>query len=431
MSPPATPLLAALHDRPDPDAPVLVGFSGGLDSSVLLHLLAHAGMPVRAIHVHHGLQPEADAWAIHCRQACADIGVDLDIARVEVARNSGLGIEAAARDARHAAFANAMHDGEVLVLGHHRDDQAETFLLRALRGAGPDGLAAMRRWRRFAQGHLWRPLLDTPRERLLQYALQQDLRWIEDPSNHQTQLDRVFVRERLLPMLRERWPQATATLARNARLQGDASTLLLQHDAVDLASVRSVDPAIVDMARLLQLPRARRARVLRAWIRDLQLPALPAEGLRQIEAMLHARPDAEPAFAYAGTCIRRWRDVLHAGKLRAPLPASWSTDWDGADALTLPGGGQLRLLGADQLPAPARVHARQGGERILLPGRGHRHTLKHALQQLGLPPWEREQLPLVTGADGSLLAAGDVLYAAAFDAWLRSQRARLHWTPPA
>src|SRR5690606_11245758 len=146
--------------------PLLVGFSGGLDSTVLLHRLARDGewraRGLRAIHVHHGLHAEADAWAAHCARACARLDVPLDIARVRVERDGGQGLEAAARRARHAAFAEVLGSGAILVLAHHRDDQAETFLLRALRASGVDGLAAMRAWRRFGDGWLWRPLLERP-----------------------------------------------------------------------------------------------------------------------------------------------------------------------------------------------------------------------------------------------------------------------------
>ncbi|KAB8172125.1 tRNA lysidine(34) synthetase TilS, partial [Lysobacter maris] len=173
-------------DAPSP-APLLVAYSGGLDSTVLLHLLAseprRRSDGLRAIHVHHGLHPDADDWARHCRRFCDALAIPLTVVRVEVARDAGLGLEAAARHARHAAFEAALGTDEVLVTGHHRDDQAETFLLRALRASGTDGLAAMRAWRRCGRGWLWRPLLETPRAALLEHAGTHALRWIEDPSN--------------------------------------------------------------------------------------------------------------------------------------------------------------------------------------------------------------------------------------------------------
>ena len=198
---------AALALPPPPlQRPLLVGYSGGLDSTALLHLLArepaHRGL--RAIHVHHGLQPEADAWADHCARTCAALGIGLEIVRVQVARDTGEGLEAAARRARMAAFAQALENDGVLALAHHRDDQAETFLLRALRASGSDGLGAMRPWRRFGPGWLWRPLLDLPRQALVDYARAHGLDWIEDPSNASDDHDRNYLRRRVLSLLRER-----------------------------------------------------------------------------------------------------------------------------------------------------------------------------------------------------------------------------------
>jgi tRNA(Ile)-lysidine synthase len=159
-----------------PGGPVLVGLSGGLDSTVLLHALrARPGQldaGLRALHVHHGLHPQADAWAAHCQARCGEWGVACEVAHVQVDAASGLGPEGAARAARHAAFAHALAPGETLALAHHRGDQAETVLLRLLRGAGGEGLASMREQRPFgdrpgAQGRLWRPLLALPRPALL------------------------------------------------------------------------------------------------------------------------------------------------------------------------------------------------------------------------------------------------------------------------
>ncbi|QDH70646.1 tRNA lysidine(34) synthetase TilS [Marilutibacter alkalisoli] len=418
-------------DAPQP-APLLVAYSGGLDSTALLRLLAddpaRRADGLRAIHVHHGLHADASDWARHCQRSCDALGIPLTVVRIEVQRDSGLGLEGAARQARHAAFAAALADDEVLVTAHHRDDQAETFLLRALRASGPDGLAAMRPWRRFGAGWLWRPLLDTPRTDLLAYARAHGLAWIEDPGNDDTAFDRNFIRQRVMPLLRERWQRADAALAASAALCADAVGLLETDDTRALATVATADPHCLSVDALLALPAARRARVLRRWIAARSLPPLPASGIVRIETdLLDARPDAEATFAWAGARIRRWRGLLHAGRERLPLPVDWSVEWNGRDPLQLPDGGTLRLEGADALPTPVRVHARQGGERITLPGRDHSHALKQVLQELEVPPWVREGLPLLSDAEGNLMAAGDLTYSAAFDDWLRGHTARLVW----
>jgi len=417
-----------------PTGPVCVAYSGGLDSTVLLHWLAAQPAVrergLRAVHVHHGLLAQADDWAAHCRATCAALGVSLDVRRVRVAMDAGLGPEAAARQARRTAFAAGLQAGEWLALAQHRDDQAETFLLRALRASGPDGLAAMRPLGRFAAGLLWRPLLATPRAALLAWAQARDLHWIEDPSNADTALDRNFLRHRLLPLLRERWPQADAAFARSAGLCADTADLLDDTDRAALEACR-VDAVTLRTSGLLALSAPRRARVLRRWIDNLQLPPLPAAGLDAIErSLLDTRADAQARFDWHDTSVRHWRDLLHAGRRRAPLPADWHCDWDGSAPLPLPGGGRLLLLpqgGGDLTHRPMRVHARRGGERIRLPGRAHSHALKHVLQQRDVPPWQRERLPLLSDLDGTLLAAGDIALSAGFDAWLRGHALQLHW----
>ncbi|MCL1633152.1 tRNA lysidine(34) synthetase TilS [Luteimonas sp. SX5] len=414
-----------------PPRPLHIGFSGGVDSTALLHLLsgiaAARDAGLRAIHVHHGLSPQADAWAAHCRRVCDALAIPLTVLRVEVARDGGEGPEAAARKARHAAFGSVLGEDEVLVTAHHRDDQAETFLLRALRASGPDGLGAMRPLRKFGRCWLWRPLLGIPRSALSAYAREQDLSWIEDASNDDVSLDRNYLRHRVLPLLRERWPHADPAFALSAALCAESSALLADGDVAALADVRSLDPNALDAERLERIPMARRARVLRHWIEELALPPLPAQGIAAIEQdLIEAEPDAEAAFAWSGAVVRRWRGLLHADWQRPALPVDWSTEWDGRTPLTLPDGGELALEGADRFDRPLRAHARQGGERIALPGRDHSHALKHVLQDLGVPPWERTRLPLLSdGVD--VFAAGDLVYSAAFDTWLRERGARLVW----
>lgn len=411
---------------------LLVGFSGGLDSMVLLHLFAsdpESRGRLRAIHVDHGLHPDAGHWSDRCRAACTALGVPLTTVRVQVDDDAGHGPEGAARMARHAAFEGELRDDEVLVLAHHRDDQAETFLLRALRASGPDGLAAMRAWRRFGRGWLWRPLLGTPRADLLVYARQHGLHWIEDPGNADDTFDRNFLRHRVLPLLRERWPNVDAAFARSAALSAEAACLLADEDAQALDQVRTPDPQVVDVVLLRALPSTRRARVLRKWIETLGLPPLPSQGVATIESeLLHAAPDDVSEFAWSGTVVHRWRNVLHAERIRAPLPADWQQPWDGRAALPLPDGAVLRLQGCDGFDEPVRVGARRGGERIRLTGRSHSHTLKHVLQDVGVPPWRRAHLPLLSTLQGEILAAGDTIRSQAFDAWLRERGATLVWS---
>lgn len=409
---------------------VLIGLSGGLDSTVLLHLLARSPLRangLRAIHVHHGLHPEADAWAAHCESLCAELDVPLVTARVEV-RDNGEGLESAARAARHAAFERELRDGETLALAHHRDDQAETFLLRALRGSGPDGLGAMRAWRAFGRGWLWRPLLAQPRDALRDHADVHGLRWIEDPSNTDERFDRNFLRQRVLPLLRERWPRADASFARSATLSTEAAGALALID--DAALVALVDDESLPASALRALPADARSRLLRRWILHLGLPPLPADGLRRIETeLLPAAGDRIPQYDWRGARIVRWRGRLHAVRPGHDWPVDWRREWDGSSPLVLPDGGRLALEGAPRFDAALRVHARAGGERLVLPGRTHSHALKHVLQERGVPPWQRARLPLLSAGDGALLAAGTDILAAPFADWLAARGARLRLFP--
>jgi tRNA(Ile)-lysidine synthase len=432
--------------RAGPEGPVLAGFSGGLDSTVLLHALAAdrrvRERGLRALHVRHDLHAAAGAWAEHCRDACAEWGVPMQVVRVQVDLQAGLGLEGAAREARHAAFAASLAAGEILALAHHRDDQAETVLLRLLRAAGGDGLAAMRGERAFGRGRLWRPLLDCPREALLDYARANGLRFVEDPSNADTRFDRNFLRARVLPVLRERWPEAGSALARSAALLAADADLLESEAQARLAPARTRDPRTLATAPLLALPPAWRARALRSWLLSLGLPTPPGRAFARIDAeLLQSRRDAQPVFRWPGARLQRWRELLHADAGGAPGDPAFRCEWDGRGRLALPGGGGLELLrdgSADAAgglpvaaPATLRVGMRQGGERIRLPGRGHSHALKDCLLQAGLPPWLRGRVPLLRAGDDELLAAGDAILSERWHRQYGDLGLRLRWTPGA
>ncbi len=415
-----------------PAGATLVGLSGGLDSTVLLHWLsaqpAIRATGLRALHVHHGLQAEADQWAEHCLELCARLDVPISVARVEVRNDLGLGREAAARAARHAAFATELRADETLALGHHRDDQAETVLLRLLRGSGSDGLAAMRDTRRFAAGRIWRPLLGSPREDLLAYARAHSLSWIEDPSNQDTRLDRNFLRHRVLPVLAERWPHAAAALAQSARWLEEDATLIAGEAQSRLQQIIGQDPRTLSVPGLLALEPAWRARVLRCWRSALGFSPWPESAHAVIESqLLIARPDALPEYRWPGGVLRRWREQLHIDRQRPSLPENWRCEWDGRTVLELPTGDSLALHPAPNAAEDFTVTARRGGERIRLPGRNHSHSLKHVLQEQGVPPWLRARQPLLFSADGELLAAGDKVMSARFDEYCRAHGLRVHF----
>lgn len=290
-----------------------IAFSGGLDSTVLLHLLVTLSQrqplpPLSALHVHHGLQAVAEAWPDHCRSVCAALGVPLDVVAVQV--RPGPSVERAAREARYAAFVAAIHRNEVLLTAQHRDDQAETLLFRLLRGAGVKGLAAMPAQRPLGQGHLLRPLLDVPRAELEAYARQHGLSWIEDPSNDDHRYARNYLRQRVFPVLAKQWPQASTTLARSAAHMGEAQGLLDDLAQIDLA--QAATPGAFDwlglqslaLAPLRALSPARQRNALSHWLAPMTL--LPdTDHWSGWDSLRDAADDARPIWRLAGGELHR------------------------------------------------------------------------------------------------------------------------------
>lgn len=419
-----------------PSGAICVGFSGGLDSTVLLHALAASGAArargLRALHIDHALHADSAAWAEHCRRFAAALDVPLIVERVAVGDVRGLGLEAAARTARHAAFEAALASGELLALAHHRDDQTETVLLKLLRGAGPEGLAGMRALRACGAGQLWRPLLDMPRDALRAYAHAHDLAFVDDPSNADTRHARNFLRSEVLPLVRRRWPQADAAIAHSARWLAQAAAFLDDAALAALAPLRGVDPATMRWREWLALPDALRAGALRAWLRDLDLSTPEILHIEQLERQLaQAESDKLPCVAWAGAEIRRYRDHIHAMPPLAEPPHDWRADaWDGSP-LDLPAGcGRLSLEPVDADARPAgitlTVAFRRGGERLRPAGDRHTRELRDLMQQAGLPPWRRGRVPLVS-LGGTLMMVGDYWLSDDGAAWLEGQRLRVSW----
>ncbi|SFF30155.1 tRNA(Ile)-lysidine synthase [Fontimonas thermophila] len=392
---------------------IWVGYSGGVDSTVLLHLLAAQWVDgLHALHVHHGLQPAADDWVRHCRRVCRQLGVPLRVLRVDVAAD-GEGLEAAARQARYAAVARLLRPGDVFATAHHRDDQAETVLFRALRGTGIAGLGAMRECEPLGAGLLWRPLLDTPRQILLDYAQRQALPWIDDPHNHDFRFARVFLRTAVLPLLADRFPAASAHLARLARHARAAETLLAELGQADLQALGGYGG--LDIAGLQRLSVERRHNALyQAWRMLGRMPPDESWYARLQREVLDARADAHPVLASGGVEARRYRGRLYLMPALPPPPdPALRLRWPrGRSCLALPDGcGVLHCRSGRAAGCVVRFGLR--GERLRPVGARHRRTLKNLSQEAGLPPWVRERMPLIETAHGELLAAGTWLDARA------------------
>lgn len=388
-------------------ARIWLGFSGGLDSTVLLHLLQknYPGK-VSAIHVHHGLQTAADDWAAHCTQVCEALQVPLKIVHV-VVESEGKGLEAAARLARYAKFAEVMQAGDLIATAHHQDDQAETVLLRLLRGSGIDGLSAIPEQRPFASGLMWRPLLAVTRSRLRRYAQIQGLSWIEDPQNQNPKFARSYVRQEILPRLCQHWPAAAANLARSAALSAEASAVLAELAEADLAHCRSADGSLA-ISELQACSSPRRNNLIRYWIQCAGLPTPYLDSLRRLESeVIDAAPDANPVLSWPGAEIRRYRGHLFAMSPLPKLPEAFISDWPETEILQLPQGcGALLLSGRPENLVSAQFRLVAPGDRFSPDGRLNSRSLKNMFQEQGVPPWVRIRTPVLEQAGRPIWIGG-------------------------
>jgi len=382
----------------------VLALSGGLDSRVLLHLLAgqqkSLGFKLRAVHVHHGLSANAEHWVEFCRTICNEIAVPFDVIYVKVTLDSGLGIEAAARNSRYKALLENS-GGDYIVLAHHQDDQAETLLLQLFRGAGAKGLAAMAAIDQ--KRRLLRPLLDVSRRQLEAYATQHDLNWIEDESNEDEHYDRNFCRHQVLPMLAQRFPAVSQNLARSASHLAEASDLLDELAALDAMQV--LEHNQIKVEALSQLSDSRARNLLRWWLAQQDQPLPNTSRLQEmLHQLLSAKPDATLKVAVdvkQDAWLRRYQGMAYIQT--SAQTALIAMIWQGESELVLPDGSRLLFerkagmgLAAERLGInKLRVSHRVGGERFKPDWARPTRTLKHLLQEVHMPPWQREHLPLI------------------------------------
>ena len=396
-----------------------IALSGGLDSCVLLHSLSALGLPVklRAFHVNHQISPNSSNWQQHCADLCAQLNVPFVAVKVDV-KNSGRGIEDAAREARYAVFEQHLQAGDYLFTAHHADDQAETLLLRLMRGAGPRGLAAMSQKRMLGKGTLYRPLLHFTRSELEEYALAHDLTWVNDESNSDDHYDRNFLRNQVMPLLRERWPQFAQKWQQTVELCASSEALIEVLALQDLALAdfgSAILGTSLNLSYVESLSTVRRHNLIRTWLRRQGLSRPEQQHLNQFEQqIIGARQDAE-------TCVS-WGDVslnIYRGRLYALPWVDWSQDaqshFDLAPVNDLPGNFRLRVDLKESSDRPLlnpelpnlHLRFRQGGERCRPIGRAHSQTLKRLLQEYGMEPWLRQSLPLIY-SDNQLVAVADL-----------------------
>ncbi|WP_444930212.1 tRNA lysidine(34) synthetase TilS [Microbulbifer sp. SSSA002] len=384
-----------------------VGFSGGLDSTVLLHLLASCQIPVCALHIHHGLNANAEVWRAHCKAFAESLAVPFTAIQVEVDRKDG-GLEQGARRARYRAFDQAMSAGDQILLGHHADDQAETFLLRLMRGAGVLGLASMSESRLIGRDkHLLRPLLKVGRAELEQWAEMHGLDWIEDDSNADEALERNFLRHRVMPLLNQRWG-VSRQVARAAENLRESAELLSELALTDLVAANLREERFGESLALphfFSLSEGRRKNLMRHWVLRQGGRSPESNLLKQALCQVAcAAEDAQLEVNLGGRVVRRFRNRLYLTPELAPVASGTDNcwHWDGRADLPLPGGSVLQSPAGWPL-ADYKVCYRRGGERAHPISRPKSQALKKLLQEWALEPWLRDRVPLVF-LEGNLVA---------------------------
>lgn len=399
----------------NPHRKLLVAFSGGLDSTVLLHQLAalrqQHDLQLRAVHIHHGISAFADEWVAHCQAICERWAVPLEVIRVTL-QNDGSGIEAQARSARYAAFAQIIQPGEALVTAQHLDDQCETVLLALKRGSGPAGLAAMPETLAFGDNVLVRPLLNTSREALEAYAHAHQLAWIDDDSNQDDRYDRNFLRLRILPLLQARWPHFARSVARSAALCGEQEALLDELLADELASLITPEGSLT-IAPLQEVSQIRRNALLRRWLTQLNAPPPARAMLERIwQEVALSREDAMPRLQIGAFDVRRYQGQLWWIKRQA-APEKQTVVWHPPFLpLILPH--ELGILRVAQTGYAVRAphQDERVSVRFCAPGNWHivgrerSRSLKKLWQELCVPPWRRDTTPLLFYGEQLIAAPG-------------------------
>lgn len=440
----AEQLLHALKSFPVVNS-YLVGFSGGADSTALLHAISkihkQLEVPVSAVHVNHGIHPGADAWQQQCENFCQCHDIDLVCLKVELKNNSGKGLEAEARHLRYEAVADLLDHSDCLLTGHHADDQAETLLLNLMRGSGVDGLTAMPESRPLGRGYLQRPLLRFKNHALKDYLRENNVEWTDDPSNHQLNHDRNFVRHQVIPLLEQRWPEVNQRLLLTLDAMTDTRHLLeaLADDYLDSnlphPSVLKITPQCLANPELTKL-------VIRRWIKQSAVAGIPVYKLDSFCDQLRITGSDHKVSVQWDGCLLRWYKNqlwLQTTERIMPCPAvKWPKGMSEVDLgkdvgrLVLITGGHSRDRLEHRDGKSPDVEFSVGGrcniKSAVISLGGHHKSLKNLFQSADIPPWLRDSIPLCK-LDGELVAMGDWRFNEGFASWLSENDTRLSWRP--
>lgn len=403
---------------------IYVSYSGGVDSHVLLHLCASIPAlndKITAVYVNHGLQTEADAWSKHCKKVAEHLGVYFIALNVDATAEIGESPEEAARNARFAVLKPLIGNDNALLLGQHRDDQMETMLLQLFRGAGLRGLSGIPECISFGQGLMLRPMLSFSQAEVRDYAKAQHLQWVEDPSNQQNTYDRNYLRNVIIPLLKQRWESCDKTVARSARHCAEAQIVVSAvADELFYPVFNKVNKTLC-VSQLRAHKNPRQQLIIRHWFQNLGLKMPSLAFVERVQSeVIAAREDSDPILAGQGCFVRRYRDKLYCLKQSEPEPLvdlTWPTEQTTIDFA--PKRQLSYSLGSAGIPyerwqkAKVIIKFRSGGEKIRLPKRKENHTLKKLFQEAGIPPWQRDTIPLIY-LNNKLAAVGDYWISADF-----------------
>lgn len=385
---------------------IVLAFSGGIDSRVLLSLLAEykqrTGCECLAVHVHHGLSVNADDWAQQCRTWALESDIPFVLEKVQLERQ-GRSLEESARDARYQTLSRHVQDGDILLTGQHADDQLETFLLAVKRGSGPKGLAAMAESKPFAQGLLIRPLLQVRRDDIERYARQKGLNWVEDESNQDIRFDRNYIRHQVSPLIDQRWPHFSQAVQRSAQLCAEQEQLLDELLSDKFSQLFNSDGSL-SIEGMRGLSNLMRARLIRMWFANMKQRMPSREHLEQIWAQVAlAKHDANPVINLTPVQVRRFNQKLYLVPAQLDV-TQWQSSFEFGTRLALPdhlghltlqpakmGGLSLSTLQA----APLSVTFNPEGLVAHPAGRGHSRKLKKLFQEYQIPSWQRRRMPIL------------------------------------
>jgi tRNA(Ile)-lysidine synthase len=384
-----------------------VALSGGVDSVVLLHLLYQLQKThhytLKASHVHHGLSKNADKWVKFCEKLCTKLSVPLNVHYIKLPQKKSLGIEGEARRLRYEKLLQSKTD--LVVLAHHEDDQAETFLLQLIRGAGVKGLSSMAHFD--DSRRLWRPLLNTSRTDIERYAKKHQLKWVEDESNQNIDFDRNFIRSKVLPILKNRFSYIIKVISRSTSHLAEAQYLLDDLAKIDLKSCLESHKYkhILQVKTLDKLSNSRAKNLLRYWL-EINNQIMPSKDLLDelLRQVLTAKKDATIKIKLSRDFeIRRYKDEVYIVKKNLKGQKNYEFIWNGESEIILPNGSKLKFkkvrgdgISLEKIKGKKlTISNRKGGEFFKPDIKRPTKKIKQLLQESDLPPWERENLPLL------------------------------------